>query len=327
VAVIANGVWLPAADAARATRQPIAVMIDDQAQARPQSGLSSADVIYQAPAEGGIPRYMLIFQAGDPPNIGPVRSARRYFVGWAAEWRALYVHAGGAPNALRALIQLDGKLVWNADQGRWGTQDGYFRRISERLPPHNVYTTSERMRALALRLGAVAPFTTPLWTFKEPAARVDRPRGGSIVVPYPANRISYTYDRATNTYPRSTDGMLQRDANTQQVIAPADVVVLFMGVAPLLNDPFTTTNEAKHRLDVHYIGSGRALIFQDGTVIAARWSKKDDASPTRLLYAGGPDKGMPVPLVRGQIAIQVVPTTLPVTWKLGKTVVNHSLAD
>jgi hypothetical protein len=327
VAVVANGVWLPAADAARATRHPLAVMIDDQADARPQSGLASADIIYQAPAEGGIPRYMLIFQAGDPPSIGPVRSARRYFVGWAAEWRAMYVHAGGAPNALRALIALNGRLVWDADQGRWGDQEGYFRRIAERLPPHNVYTTDERMRALALRLGAVAPFTTPAWTFKEPAALADRPSGGTIVVPYLANRISYTYDRATNTYRRSTNGTLQRDASTMQVIAPADVVVLFMGVAPLLNDQFTTTNEAKHRLDVHYIGSGRALVFRDGTVVAARWSKKDDAAPTKLLYAGGPYKGLPVPLVRGQIVIQVVPITLPVAWKLGQRVVNHSLAD
>ncbi|MGH2407660.1 MAG: DUF3048 domain-containing protein [Candidatus Limnocylindrales bacterium] len=302
-------------------------MVDDQFDARPQSGLSSADVIYQAPAEGGIPRYMLIFQAGDPPSIGPVRSARRYFVGWATEWRALYVHAGGAPNALRALVQLNGKLVWNADEFGWAYQEGYLWRISERLPPHNLYSSGPKLQGLAARLGAVAPFTTPAWTFKDPAARADRPFGGSIVVPYPANRISYAYDRLTNTYPRSTDGTLQRDAATKAVIAPADVVVLFMGIVPLLNDPLTPNNESKHRLDIKYIGSGRALVFRDGEVIAARWSKRDDASPTRLLYASGPDKGMPVPLVRGQVAIQVVPLTLAVTWKVGLKVVDHSMGE
>jgi hypothetical protein len=323
VAVVANGAWILADEAARATRHPIAVMVDDQADARPQSGLSSADIIYQAPAEGRIPRYMLIFQAGDPPSVGPVRSARRYFVAWASEWRALYVHAGGAPNALRALAQLNGDLVWNADQFRWGGAAGYLWRISERVAPHNVYSSGEKLRALAERLGAVAPFTQPAWTFQEPADLVDRPAGGSIRVPYLANRISYTYDRASNTYPRRTSSeAVQRDAATEQVIAPANVVVLFMGVAPLRNDALTGTNEALHRLEIDYLGTGRALVFRDGTVIAARWSKKDDASPTLLLYASGPYKGTPVALIRGQIAIQVVSESTAVTWKIGPREVN-----
>ena len=122
-------------------------------------------------------------------------------------------------------------------------------------------------------------------------------------------------------------GNLQVDASTRAVVAPADVVVLFMGVLPLLNDPLTPSNEAKHRLDIKYIGSGRAMVFRDGEVVAARWSKKNDASPTLLTYANGPDKGMPVPLVRGQIAIQVVPLTMAVTWKAGQAVVDHSTAE
>ena len=76
---------------------PIAVMIDDLSAARPQSGLSSASVVWQAPAEGGIPRYMAIFQETLPKNIGPVRSSRYYYIAWAAEWRAVYAHAGGSP--------------------------------------------------------------------------------------------------------------------------------------------------------------------------------------------------------------------------------------
>jgi hypothetical protein len=319
VAAALNGAWIPAAEAERAQRHPIAVMVDDQVAARPQSGLSDADLIYQAPAEGGIPRYMLVFQAGDPPAVGPVRSSRRYFIGWAAEWRALYVHVGGAPNALRALRELHGDLVWDADEFRWGGDPGYLWRIPERFSPHNVYSSGEKLRALADRVGADQPFTDPAWTFKEPAGMAERPRGGSIVVPYLENRITYSYDRASNRYLRATSSeKLQKDAGTDRAIAPANVVVLFMGVAPLRDDGPSSTNEKKHRLEIDYIGQGRALVFRDGALVDATWSKADDASPTLLLHASGTLKGTPVALVRGQIVIQVVPTSTEVTWKLGR---------
>jgi hypothetical protein len=77
-----------------AAQHPIAVMIDDHGDARPQSGFNAASVVWQAPAEGGIPRYMLIFQENIPATVGPVRSARYYYIAWAAEWRAVYAHSG-----------------------------------------------------------------------------------------------------------------------------------------------------------------------------------------------------------------------------------------
>lgn len=316
VAAVSNGVWIPAEKAELATRHPIAVMIDDQAAARPQSGLAVADVFYQALAEGGIPRYMAIFQVGDPKAVGPVRSARRYYVGWAKEWRALYAHAGGAPNALAAVRQANRKTLWDADQFRYSTT---LYRITQRRAPHNVFSTGKKLRALGRRLGAKAPFTEPLWTFKDPAELAERPVGGSIVVPYRANRITYRYDREKDRYVRGVSGVkTQRDWTTKAVVAPSNVVVLFMGTGQLRNDALGQANEKKHRLDIRYIGTGKALVFRDGEVIKATWSKKKDTAPTRFLYASGPLKGEPVPLVRGQIAIQVVPRATNVTWKAGK---------
>ena len=316
VAGVLNGTWLPADQADRATRHPIAVMIDDQAAARPQSGLADADVFYQALAEGGIPRYMAVFQIGDPKAVGPVRSARRYYVAWAKEWRALYAHAGGAPNALAAIRAANRRSLWDADQFRYSTT---LYRIRERFAPHNVFSTGKKLRALGKRLGATAPFTEPAWTFKEPADLAERPVGGSIVVPYRANRITYRYDRATNRYVRGVTGAkTQRDWTTKKVVAPANVVVLYMGTAPLRNTSSSPHNERKHRIDIDYLGSGKALVFNDGKLTKATWSKKNELAPTRFLYASGPQKGKPIPLVRGQIAIQVVPKSTNVSWKLGK---------
>lgn len=316
VAATIDGVWLPADQAAQAVRLPLAVMIDDSAPARPQSGLAEADLIYQAPAEGGIPRYMLVFQAGDASSIGPIRSARRYFAGWASEWRALYAHVGGAPNALAYVAQANGSLLWNADEFAWAPT--YMWRITERFAPHNVYTSSAMLRELAAKLGGTSTFSTPAWTFSDEAPLASRPSGGTISVPYLANGVSYRYDRTTNRYPRYvSNGEPQMDATTNRQVAPANVIVQFVAVGPLANAPGQPTNEEKGRLELGYIGTGRALIFRDGRAIAARWSKSSDGAPTEFVYASGFLKGSPVPLVPGQIVIQVVPLDTNVTYELG----------
>ena len=297
---------------AAAARPVVAVMIDDAPAARPQSGLADADILFQAPAEGGIPRYMALYQANAAPAIGPIRSSRRYFVGWAAAWRPLYAHVGGAPNALAALDAMNGTLVWNADEFRWAA---YMPRITTRVAPHNVYSSTRELDALAARLGV--PATPPAaWSFVDPAPLADRPATGSLTVPYPAGVISYSYDPATDRYLRSVDGVPQIDAGTGARVAPYDVVVIYVAVGPLANAPGQITNQEKGRLEVGYTGSGRALVLRDGVAIEARWSKASDGTPLVLTHAAGAAAGEPVQLVRGQIAIQVVPEGTAITLQL-----------
>ncbi len=129
-----------------AARHPIAVMIDDLGPARPQSGLSEASVVWQAPAEGGIPRYMAIFQDTLPKAIGPVRSSRYYYIAWAAEWRGdlrpLRRLAAGARDARAP--RATASYVYNADEFRFS---GTFHRITTKAPPHNLYTTGAKLRS------------------------------------------------------------------------------------------------------------------------------------------------------------------------------------
>jgi len=319
-----SGVLLPASEAALATRHPIAVMIDDQIKARPQAGLSQADVVYQAPAEGGVPRYMAIFQTKDPGLIGPIRSARLYFVAWAEEWRALYVHVGGATNAMQYIYANNGNYVFNADEIHWGIRTGYFDRVGFRRSPHNVFTSGVRLQALCTRVAkivgttkATAPMTQAFWTFTDPVPMYDRPYGGSILVPYYANRVSYRYDRVTNTYVRSVTGeAVQTDYGSKNPVTPTTVVVLFQQVGYMAYNP-TTADARKGRLEIQFNGKGRAMVFENGQAIAAVWSKKNDYAPTLLAYASGAHKGEPLPFVRGQIFVQVVPAELPVTWTVG----------
>ena len=191
--------------AENATRVPIAVMIDDHPDARPQVGLSSADVVWHAPAEGGIPRYMAVFHSHIQTDIGPVRSARDYFVQWAAELGAVYAHSGGSPKALAMLRRYGGgEYVFDANEYRYG--GGAFNRVNDRVPPHNVFTDGPRMHRLGVRLGAEDREFPPIWSFGPDAALTARPEGGSIKVPYPHNTVTYRYDRDSNTYPRSVSG-------------------------------------------------------------------------------------------------------------------------
>ncbi len=293
---------------ALAKRHPIAVMIDDQAAARPQSGLSQASVVWHAPAEGGIPRYMAIFAEGDPKAVGPVRSSRYYFIGWASEWRAAYVHVGGSPQALATLAAKgNGQLVYNADQFRWGGT--YLWRITQRFAPHNVYSDGKHLRARAKRIGATKAPGGPVWLFAPDAPLEARPVGGTIDVRYQANAIRYRYDRKTNTYLRFTYGNKDIDAAYKKQIAPKNVVVMVVRFGAL-NDG----HPEKHRLEAQFIGSGTAWISTNGKTIKGTWKKTSLTAPTRFYDRTGKQ----VTLTIGQTYIQVVPPGTPVTFVAGK---------
>jgi Protein of unknown function (DUF3048) N-terminal domain/Protein of unknown function (DUF3048) C-terminal domain len=289
-----TGVLVPPAVAAQ---HPIAVMIDDLNAARPQSGFSAASVVWQAPAEGGIPRYMMIFQENIPTDVGPVRSSRYYYIAWAAEWRAVYAHAGGSPQALQTLRQKgNGQLVYNADEFRWARS---FWRVKDRRPPHNLYTDGKHLRALAKSLKAKDGPMDPVWRFAPDLAEIYRPRGGRIQVSYAYNQIAYSYDWKTNTYLRSvTDEKKQRDAATGARVAPKNVVIMLMKFGPL-ND-----GSKKHRLEADVVGKGTAWISTNGTTIKGTWRKGSLTKPTLFFDS----KGKPVTLTAGQTFVQVMQT-------------------
>jgi hypothetical protein len=291
-----------------AQRHPIAVMVDDQRDARPQSGFTDASVVWQAPAEGGIPRYMLIFQDRVAPSVGPVRSARQYYIAWAAEWKAVYAHVGGSPQAMATLrAKGRGQLVYNADEFRWGGV--YFHRTKDRFAPHNVYSAGKELRALAKRLGAKDAPIKAAWKFAPDADMPLRPTGGRITVAYSYNQIVYRYDRKSNSYLRSVTGEnKQMDRGTNKRVAPKNVVVMVMSFAPL-ND-----GSKKHRLEAQFTGKGTAWIATNGKTIKGTWRKRSITDQTRFYDAAG----KPVTLTIGQTFIQVMPRGSTIIIKDGK---------
>jgi hypothetical protein len=192
---------------------------------------------------------------------------------------------------------------------------GYMWRTSFRVAPHNLYTSYAKLETLTSKLGGTAPLATSPFTFEDALPGSARLEGGQVVVPYAQNDVVYDYDWKTNTYPRtvSKEGP-QIDAATGLRIAPSNVVLMFMNVGLLAATP---AELHKHRLDVQYTGHGSAMVFNNGQAIKAIWTKNSEYAPTLLTYASGPNKGQSVPMVRGQIFIQVVPTYVPATWTTG----------
>lgn len=302
VLVAAPLTGLPVTEAA-AVQHPIAVMIDDHKDARPQSGFNAADVVWQAPTEGGIPRYMLIFQSHLPTAIGPIRSARQYYIEWAAELRAVYVHIGGSGQAMATLAARgQGQLVYNADGFRFEGSDMF--RVKDRIAPHNLYSNGVGLRAMAVATGAADGPVPPSWPFENPLGADARPVGTTIVIHYPYETITYRYDPETNTYRRFIDtaGSPQIDAADGQIVAPTNVVILRMRFGPL-NDG----NPEKHRLEAQDVGSGEAIISTNGRLIDGTWTKAAVGAPTLLF---GPD-GSPISLTAGQTFVQVIALSYP----------------
>ena len=283
-----------------ALRRPIAVMIDNfDPDARPQSGLSQASVVFEAPAEGGITRLMAVYLEHAAPVVGPIRSARPYFVEWAAGFRPLFVHAGGAPAALQLLYQTP--QVANVEALLPGPQ---FYRTADRVAPHNLYTSTVGVRDVAVQDGWNEPghFAWLLHKRDAPAAR----RGTSEIIHVDfstpsigspaAYAVTYRYDRATNGYLRYVGGSASLDRTTGRQIEAKNVVVLYATMAPISGDP-------ELRISVAATGSGRAAFYRDGHRVWGRWSKRSVVDALRFWD----NRGHEMAFDPGQIWIEVAP--------------------
>lgn len=319
------------------SRRPLYVMIENHTDSRPQSGLNEADVIYEAVAEGGITRFGAVFYcdiAAEDTVLGPVRSARTYFLDWASEYNyPLYTHVGGAncsptdPNNSRtcqsdrrvqALEQIN-QYGWGGSKGNDLNQFsiGYptFWRDYERLgrtvaTEHTMYSSTEKLYSFAKTRG---------WTYLSPSGdewaddfrewnfKDDEPNGSVSDISfgfwdgYKDFQVDWVYDSTSNSYKRSNGGESHIDLNTNEQIDAKVIIVQFIKeegpVDPLKHLYYYTT------------GSGDAIIFQDGEATEATWSKLNREARTIFKV-----NGKEVELNRGKIFIEAVPAGKDVTY-------------
>lgn len=314
------------------TRRPLTVMIENHVESRPQSGLSRADVVYEAVAEGGITRFLAVFYCGaalgvdQDYDIGPVRSARTYFLDWASEYGdyPLYNHVGGAGDCGDDTVYDDAKALCQIrqygwlDDGSWGDLNQFSLSYAEcrrdtRLgtniaTEHTMYCDTVALWDKAADRGLTNETESTgeswdedfrSWTFKEEEKLADRGDVDNIEIYFWSNQpdydVTWQYDLDNNQYTRYNGGQVHTDYLTDQALTAKTIIVQ-------LTDETGPVDEHKHLL-YDTIGEGELLVFQDGQVTEGTWEKASRTSRTRFFNESGAE----IRLNRGLIWIEIVP--------------------
>ena len=247
-------------------------MIENSDFARPQSGLLQAGVIFEAIAEGGITRFLALYQETQPGNVGPIRSARPYFADWALSFDAGYAHVGGSPEALRDIS------AWKIRDLNEFTYGSSYHRITSREAPHNVYTSISALNSIEQEKG----WTTSHFTgfLRKGAAPAKTPTVNKInfSISSPDYYVHYQYVPKDNAYLRWEGGAPHLDAESKKQLEPRVVIGLVM--------PYSLESDGYHSM-YNTIGSGKAYVFQDGTVTIGTWHKADKYTNFTFTDAAG----------------------------------------
>jgi hypothetical protein len=308
-------------------RRPLAVMIENHPDARPQSGLSKADVVFEALAEGGVTRFMGVFYCDvqkDDTKLAPIRSARTYYIDWASGFNLpLYVHVGGAnvEGPANALGQL-GDYGWAGqnDLNQFSIPYPTFVRDYNRLgtkeiaTEHTMVTSTEKLWTYAADKRGWTNLTptrivgkktvggedwkadyTP-WSFQDGKANPSSQQkiAFNFWDGFDTYGVRWEYDPSTNSYKRFLANEPHLDLNSNQQIAVKNAVILF-------TDEKGPIDDHKHML-YRTTGTGDAWIFQNGQMIQGKWFKKDRED--QLTFKD--DKGKDLQFVRGEIWISVL---------------------
>jgi hypothetical protein len=274
---------------------PFTIMIDNNVGARPPLGLSQANLVYEAIAEGSITRFLAIYDSAlEIDKIGPVRSARPYYVDWAEEFEGIYAHVGGSE---AGLAQLHSANVYNLDQFY---QDQYFWRDYRRIAPHNVFTSTKLLNQAIENNSWDQTAEFDSWLYKDEQSLEEQENTAEIIkfdFGSPAHQVRWEYNEEDNAYQRFQANVKHQDLDGTQIMAK-NIAVMYTKSIPI---------DDYGRRSTTTIGSGPAAVFLDGQVIKGAWKRPDRESRTRFYT----DQGEEVTFNPGITWIEVVPIHFP----------------
>ena len=283
------------ADKNKANRHPLAVIIENHPAARPQTGLINASIVYEAITEGGITRFMAIFGPTDTKELGPIRSARLFFMDWLKEFDAFFAHAGGNEDALANIGSYGIKDIPHAEAYYWRDYKG--RNVASE---HTLYSSTDKLYEYATSKNYdINSSDYEKYKFKKDGpATTENGKGVEIDFSSASYKVSWNYDPTTNSYARMMGGSEHKDAGSDETIKAKNIIV--QTVSRTL-DPHGSYGDQNWTFDTK--GSGNAKIYRDGKEIVATWKKSELTSRTKFYDESGAE----IEFNPGKTWIEIVP--------------------
>ena len=271
----------------RPSDRAISVMINNHPDARPQSGLKEADIIYEVLVEGGMTRLLAVYHSEEPETVGPVRSARPYFIELANAHDSLYVFHGWSPEAKKLITNGSIDAINGLDYD--GT---LFRRVSFRKSPHNSYINFSQIKEFAADQGFMTKGAPDPYRFLPDDEEVIGKNQKEVIISYPAKSfdVRYEYDKSAEKYKRYSGGELTVERETETPVLLDNVLIVE-------TEHYRLDEEGRMRVNLH--SGGRAFLLQQGKLLRVEWMNDNGRIVPYL-------DGKEVPLVPGKSWVNIV---------------------
>lgn len=246
-------------------------IIENSPDARPQSGLYAADIVYETMAEGGIPRFIALFQKNSPDKIGPIRSARPYFLDITKEYNLPFAHCGYSEEAR---MQIENQKLMSLNEFTYGSS---FYRSTDRKAPHNLYSTADNLRKLASSLNYVKPSNMSLKFDKSYWDNTSFTAANNVLI-----KLNYSYNTSytfkDGLYYKSMDGKAAIDKETSTPLTAKNIVIQITDMS--------IQNDNLH-INIRLNGSGEGYLISNGKYLKIKWHKDSTDSQTILKDEAG----------------------------------------
>lgn len=266
-----------------------AIMIDNHSVARPSSGLAEASLVYETLAEAPITRFLAFYSIDqEVEEIGPVRSARKYFVEWAEEFQAPYFHVGGSPESLLMLKSYD----YDVNEFYNGN---IFWRDNSKVRPHNTYTSSEKVLSFFNKQGWEPNSDFEMWSYGEELPLEERVASQSVKIDFtnPYYNVKWVYNAENNHYDRyvGDEKVEEQDGDN---LSAKNIIVVYA-------ESRVIDNLGRRKTQV--LGKGEAVVFTQGQAIEAEWRKEKPEDRIRFYDS----EGVEISLLAGTTWLEIIP--------------------
>ncbi|SHE41953.1 DUF3048 domain-containing protein [Clostridium fallax] len=247
---------------------PFMAIIENSKAARPQSGLSQAEIVYETLAEGGIPRFLALFYKNQPNKIGPIRSIRPYFLDISNEYNLPIAHCGGSEEALASISSDTSSKTIDEIKNA-----SYFWRENKLSPPHNLFTSSDKITKYISEKKIKYDTFSPI-IFDDEFWKNNKSSSCTSLYLKQSSGYNTSYKYKDNKYYKFMDGKEAIDSLNNKPLSFDNIVI---------QKAKTKVKDDKGHLEINFIGEGDAFVISKGKVQNVKWKKKDKNSSTELL--------------------------------------------